>query len=679
MLSNKKNCKFITVSHEPLEHRLRTGNSSKDEIQLYKKEHTKENVDRLAFLGVNSVLTYCYKGFGLKFEKETIDEVAAFTEYCHQKNIKVSVYFQSFPVYHETLLAEDPDAAKWLQSDYWGKPISWGWQNFRHWGCPNSDDFILYLEKILKYIAEKVKPDFIMFDNVSWNPAPTDCHCENCKRKFRGFLAEKYNSPLEKPNGNLRNKIGIESLKYVDLPHYDPFYPPDSIRKIKDPVLQDWIIFRTKSLAGAMERLYNCVKKNGPDIEVGANLSCGFPYFNSAFIWGGYLPYFKNAVDTYSGEEPFHAPFIYKNGALTSHIRTYKMGHTLKTTAGNSEAGSDPKYYPLYMANAFAFNRTDTITAGYILAKDEDILEQKKYFDFLNGYKEYYLGAETVSKVAVLRSNATLAFSSFEPLYSTVMLEQTLLLSNIPFDIIFDEQLADLSKYKVLVLADVECLSDAQLAVIEKFVSDGGSVLVTENTSFYDEKYRPRTTFGLAKIFDHKELKEILSIAPPHNVPQIKKIQIKNMLKTDYGKGRAVYIPKVIPSIELSLPRDPYFPFKQVYPEYVALPENYKEIESAIEWLLGEKPAVEIEAKGTVLGELTKKYDSEELVLHLVNFDVDKTKSKIKVTLNIKKDIREILNISFEHDEKKKSYKNKGNSLVFEVDGLKTYEAFCIK
>ncbi|PYV26099.1 MAG: hypothetical protein DMG24_07815 [Acidobacteria bacterium] len=53
----------------------------------------------------------------------------------------------------------------------------------------------------------------------------------------------------------------------------------------------------------------------------------------------------------------------------------------------------------------------------------------------------------------------------------------------VPFDIIFDDNLKDLRKYRVLVLADQECLDDEKLGLIRKFVENGGSLVATEHST----------------------------------------------------------------------------------------------------------------------------------------------------------------------------------------------------
>jgi len=54
--------------------------------------------------------------------------------------------------------------------------------------------------------------------------------------------------------------------------------------------------------------------------------------------------------------------------------------------------------------------------------------------------------------VALLRSYASIAYHQSRAQLSAILFEQALIESKIPFDLIFDEHLADLSKYRVLIL-----------------------------------------------------------------------------------------------------------------------------------------------------------------------------------------------------------------------------------
>ena len=58
----------------------------------------------------------------------------------------------------------------------------------------------------------------------------------------------------------------------------------------------------------------------------------------------------------------------------------------------------------------------------------------------------------------------------------------------------------DLAGFKVLVLANVALMSDAQAEAVRRFVRDGGGLVATHETSLYDEKGQRRKDFALADV-----------------------------------------------------------------------------------------------------------------------------------------------------------------------------------
>ena len=75
--------------------------------------------------------------------------------------------------------------------------------------------------------------------------------------------------------------------------------------------------------------------------------------------------------------------------------------------------------------------------------------------------------------------------------------------SHLLVDIVFDEQLTReyLSQYRVLFLSDSACLSEVQCDAIRDFVSGGGTLFATHETSLRDELGRRRDNFQLADLF----------------------------------------------------------------------------------------------------------------------------------------------------------------------------------
>ena len=72
--------------------------------------------------------------------------------------------------------------------------------------------------------------------------------------------------------------------------------------------------------------------------------------------------------------------------------------------------------------------------------------------------------------------------------------------ARIPFEMVHDRKLDELSRYKLAVLPNVAALSNAQCEELRRFVAGGGSIVATFATSLYDEWGAPRADFGLGDV-----------------------------------------------------------------------------------------------------------------------------------------------------------------------------------
>jgi hypothetical protein len=58
----------------------------------YASEHSPEMIARLKDLGVNFLMIHCYKGAGLKTEREGLDDARRFAQLAHQSGLRVGTY-----------------------------------------------------------------------------------------------------------------------------------------------------------------------------------------------------------------------------------------------------------------------------------------------------------------------------------------------------------------------------------------------------------------------------------------------------------------------------------------------------------------------------------------------------------------------------------------------------------
>lgn len=72
--------------------------------------------------------------------------------------------------------------------------------------------------------------------------------------------------------------------------------------------------------------------------------------------------------------------------------------------------------------------------------------------------------------------------------------------ARLPFELLSDQVLTkeNLDRFKIIILANASCLSDAQNAAIHAYVERGGSVVAAYETSLRDENGKTRPEFGLA-------------------------------------------------------------------------------------------------------------------------------------------------------------------------------------
>jgi hypothetical protein len=519
--------------------------------------------------------------------------------------------------------------------------------------------FIEYMKKVVKIAVEDLKVDLIHFDNTSMRAAPEIFQHPLAVQNFRTYLQKKYSPEM------LKKRFGFSDMRYVEPPRYD-----EPMSKINDPLFQEWTDFRCQQLSDYYGIMESYIHNLNSEVAVVNNPHTGLSGRNTMWEQGVDYPRLLSHTNIFWSEEG-NDPAVMDNGVMISKIRTYKMAQTMKNEVFTYSTDSK-----LEMAEVMAYNRQcmgmvgglkemegNQLAQGYELPED-----QKGYIKFFHRNFDLYRSITTIADVAVLHSFATMAFSNDRPYQSTYLFEQALIQEKIPFNIIFDEQLKDLSKYKVLVLADQECLNSENLDLIRSFVEQGGSLVATEFTSLYTEWRERKSDFGL---------KDLFKINPPdwngrNSQESVLNIPIQKNLA---GKGKVVYIPEVQPSI-------PKPPAEAMTSQYWKLPVNWKELIESVKWASGKNLSVSIEAPLTVTMELVRKEDQSAMILHLLNFDTRNTPVKnIKVDIQVPAGKRVTQVTVLTPDGGKDEilqFKNEENRIVFIVPRLDVYNLIVI-
>ena len=225
--------------------------------------------------------------------------------------------------------------------------------------------------------------------------------------------------------------------------------------------------------------------------------------------------------------------------------------------------------------------------------------------------------------------------------------------THIPFDIIVDRNItpSELSKYDVLVIPNVACMSEEQAEAIRTFVRNGGGLIADFETSLYDEEGAPRGEFLLEDLF---------RAAPPEGMfamSNFDSMVVKEMHDVTAFSNQGEYLPRPSRTLKTRALEDACVPIKVMKPldhvitsvkgesDYAglivsscgkgkvvfspaALGGHYFEnrmipiqklIENSVRWLLGNRGLIEVDAPATVEVVLRTQEDKGRTLIHLIN------------------------------------------------------------
>jgi hypothetical protein len=369
---------------------------------------------------------------------------------------------------------------------------------------------------------------------------------------------------------------------------------------IFDPAIQEWIDYRCQLMADALRQMALYAKSLNPEVAIEINPH-GITGGNRAWENGIDHARLLKWTEVFWTEEE-NPPGYLGDGRLISKIRSFKLARAfdniLLTYISND---------PVAMGECLAFNHT----LGYV-GEDPIPPDMLKYLAFYRQNRDLFIGTEDVATVALLRSYPSITYHHARAQLSAILVEQALIQARIPFGLIFDEHLSDLSKYKVLVLPDSECLSDEQLPLIRRFVENGGGLVAVGQAGLYDQWRRLRIKPGLRGLVDAqapaREYEESVEALTLPAGPAARK---------EFGKGRVVYFPGV--EFDGPLPEpEPYFTISN---RFWKRPKNWAEIIEGIRWAANDDIPVHVTGPDFLVANLVDQPDQQRRLLHLVNYN----------------------------------------------------------
>ena len=362
------------------------------------------------------------------------------------------------------------------------------------------------------------------------------------------------------------------------------------IVEINDPAIQEWIDFRCWTLTTRLAECARFARSINKEVVIETNPH-GLVGSNRAWETGINHPdlmQYTNVIWTEDDNNP-----KWENGVSTGKFRHYKLGRT--TNNFIMTYNSTPQDW----AENLALNRTIANSGGRRGAG-------KQYLDFYVANKDLYTNVQGAERVAVLRSYPSMAYNTKDTHVAVNMAEQTLQQKQVPFDIIFDQQINQLEKYYVIILADQESLTDEVMAALKAFAKKGGGLVMTENTGTLDGWRRIRKVSMMNEMLKEQGL-------PVPERPEIYRNEPINVSSFIYGSGRVIYLPELErPSMNITLG----------YASRWMMPGNADELEAAVYWAAGKRLPLQIIAPGW----LGVSHDNQKNrdIIHLFTYNADR-------------------------------------------------------
>lgn len=588
----------------------RRGTDSVGYVEVYKKQSHEETLRKLKDAGVTLGIIDLFKGFGLVAEQEHIAEGRILAKRMKDNGIRVGLYIGA-TIFYETFLSEKPEAAEWFAPNFDGRPVYYSDQTFRRRVYFMHPGYREYIRRVIRVGVEQYDPDMFHFDNSALMALVPVMQHPMAVQDFRNYLRAKYTLP------ELTVRFGFADVRHMDSPQ--PVRPPV---RINDPLFQEFADFRCYLLASYFEEMTTLIRSLNPQIGVDCNPHSGISGINTIWEQGVSYPRLARQVDFMWSEEG-NAAGVSKDGVLLSKIRTMKEAAIYRKQIfcyTGDHSGQDTGG-PLPMAESLAFNRQCLGDLGDFFSSAEMSPESKRYVQFFHENFDLYRDVESVADVALLYSEPSMAWNNDGPAVSFMLASQMLIQMKVPFDIVFDEHLQNLSKYRVLFLADQECLSEAQLKQIQAFVRNGGSLVATGDSSLYTEQRKRRPDFGLRDCFGMTARTES---EPSRRAPKT------SAHRNQFGKGRVAYLPAIEPAV----PKPPAVAMRS---QYWKLPLNQSEILSAIQWTMGGPFSVETPASLSpyVVIDLVEQKARNRRILHVVNYDCARNPSIENIAVSV--------------------------------------------
>jgi len=632
---------------------------SRDCEEDFVRQHSDESLRRIAGLGVGLFITHYYKGHGWEIIQDELADVKRQVETLHGAGARAGVYLRVDNVMGETFFLERPEARGWLVVAQDGRNPTILNRYYRQRVCRNVPAYREHIASVIRHALTDIGADLVHLDGFHGSSEREECRCGHCQARFQRFLAGRW---ADRPE-EAKRRFGFGRVDGITIPPVGTGNLSESTASfITDPVYQEYVRFRCEDWAEWYGFIQDVVQRANPEAAI--SLNCGvFSWQNTTAQSGVYLPLLKPR-NTYVFIEDGHFAGVREGGVVAHRIRDYKVAGALGLRCIAYCHQHSAPFVKRAMAESLAFNSGSlghVNTPGDVNAgRQGGEAEQEAVAEMVQWRRanaDLYRDAEPAAEVGVLRGYESMAYDCYDAWRHTMLVEETLIRNQIPFDPVFDEQLDGLlgSRIRLLVLAGQSCLSERTIDAVRAFLGRGGCALVTGRTGARGADAKPLRENQLLRALRLPAFKG--KAAPGACAGLDARARFEStfadgaafeamkswpdraaVFEQVMGSGRLVYLPEVVPSVQQEVWRpqwrfnpaagnfdivgevsDPLRPHPKEY-AFInwRLPVNQGQIVDAIRWLY-DAPFV-VDAPDSVAVEWRAQSDQGRELLHFVNY-----------------------------------------------------------
>lgn len=418
------------------------------------------------------------------------DVTGDIVEAAHRHGIK-AIAMADLSVLAPFVAAEHPE---WVSIDKNGKPYETVSGMFT--ACVMGNYGKEYGGDMVREILAQYDVDGIKFGGGSYGFHGDICHCESCRsdydRMYHRALPQKqdWDDPEWLAYHHWRTEKTSERCKFLH----------DMVKSIRPdmPVMGNGVCF------GAVDWTTN----SALDIEDMAKYQdmVQLEAQDRARVSSDLAPKWQSP--TWTGEEACYMTSVTEDKPIWIVVSYFKAWPWRRAAVDYAEQKA-------FMAQIIANGASPMVnTSGGPPKVHEDqrgFQAPSELYNFMKKHACYYDGDRSGANVALVYSQETLVYygrTEKEARYLEGFrgFEKSLQENHIPFDIISTKVLDEkhLSRYKVIILPTLACMSDGIADALRGFVKGGGSIVATFETGLYDLAGVKRDDFAIGDLLGAK-------------------------------------------------------------------------------------------------------------------------------------------------------------------------------